>query len=105
MATMKFEHALSRLEEIVQVLEKGDLSLEDSLKRFEDGVKLSKSCMKMLEEAEQKVEILLADKQGYKRPRPFAAESAARDRDTVDLDDSELGGEESEETDDKGRER
>lgn len=68
---LKFEEALGRLEEIVKALEKGDLPLDDSLKIFEEGVRLSKLCLKMLDEAEKKVEILLADKDGKKQPRPL----------------------------------
>jgi exodeoxyribonuclease VII small subunit len=71
MAQFKFEDALARLETIVGQLEKGDLPLEESLKIFEEGVRLSKNCLKMLEEAERKVEILLQDKDGRKRPKPF----------------------------------
>ena len=74
MAQPKFEDALARLETIVTELEKGDLPLEEALKIFEEGVRLSKSCMKMLEEAERKVEILLKDKDGRKRPKPFEPE-------------------------------
>ncbi|MBI3621933.1 MAG: exodeoxyribonuclease VII small subunit [Nitrospirae bacterium] len=72
MAAGKFEEALGRLEGIVRALEQGDLSLEDSLKRFEEGIRLSKQCMKMLEEAERKVEILVTDKDGKKRLQPFS---------------------------------
>ena len=50
-----FENSLARLEEIVRHLEKGDMSLNDSLKLFEEGTKLLASCSKMLDEAEQKV--------------------------------------------------
>ena len=71
MAQYKFEDALARLETIVGQLEKGDLPLEDSLKIFEEGVRLSKNCLKLLEEAERKVEILLQDKDGRKRSKPF----------------------------------
>ena len=74
MAQPKFEDALARLETIVTELEKGDLPLEEALKIFEEGVRLSKSCMKMLEEAERKVEILLKDKNGRKRLKPFEPE-------------------------------
>jgi exodeoxyribonuclease VII small subunit len=56
---MDFEKKLNRLEEIVRSMEKGDLSLEDSLKNFEEGVKLSRECHGQLCEAEQKVQILL----------------------------------------------
>ena len=54
-----FEVSLQRLEEIVDELEKGNVPLEQALKLFEEGLKLSSSCRKELEEAEGKVEILL----------------------------------------------
>ena len=71
MPGLKFEEALGRLEEIVKALERGDLPLEESLKVFEEGVKLSKTCLKMLDEAEKKVEILVGDKEGKRQPKPF----------------------------------
>ena len=55
----RFEDCLQRLEKIVQELEKGDVPLEKSLTLFEEGMQLSNSCRKELEEAEGKVEILL----------------------------------------------
>lgn len=55
----KFEECLERLEKIVQELEKGEVPLEKSLTLFEEGMQLSASCRKQLEEAEGKVEILL----------------------------------------------
>ena len=76
MANLKFEDAMARLEEIVNGLEKGDLSLDKSLKMFEEGVRLSKGCLKMLDEAQQKVEILVRDKEGKKKVRPFRLEEA-----------------------------
>ena len=57
----KFEECLQRLEVIVKEMERGDLPLEQSLKLFEEGVALSASCRKELEEAEGRVEILLKD--------------------------------------------
>jgi len=57
---MDFEKKLSRLEEIVAKMEAGDLSLEDSLKSFEEGVKLSRECNAQLSQAEQKVKLLLS---------------------------------------------
>lgn len=54
-----FEHALQELEELVGRMEQGDLSLEESLKSFERGIKLTRACQKALREAEQTVEILL----------------------------------------------
>ena len=55
----KFEECLERLEKIVQELERGEVPLEKSLTLFEEGMQLSASCRKQLEEAEGKVEILL----------------------------------------------
>jgi exodeoxyribonuclease VII small subunit len=74
MAAIKFEKALSRLETIVTELEAGELSLDDSLRIFEEGVKLSKTCLKMLDDAERKVEILVQDKDGRKRIQAFSLE-------------------------------
>lgn len=56
---MDFEKKLNRLEEIVQKMEKGDLTLDDSLKLFEEGVKLSAECHTRLNEAEEKVKKLV----------------------------------------------
>ena len=53
------EKALSDLETLVEELESGDLPLEKAMKKFEDGIKLTRSCQSALKEAEQKVEILL----------------------------------------------
>lgn len=72
---IKFEKAMGRLEEIVQGLEKGDLSLEDSLKIFEEGIRLSQVCMAKLDEAEKKVEILMKEK-GKTALKPFLPEAA-----------------------------
>jgi exodeoxyribonuclease VII small subunit len=74
MAEKKFEAAMARLEEIVQELEKGDVALEQSLKLFEEGIKLSRICNKRLEEAERKVEILIKDKAGNVAAEPFEEE-------------------------------
>ncbi len=57
---MDFEKKLSRLEEIVQKMEKGDLALEESLKLFEEGVQLSRECHSRLSEAETKVKLLMS---------------------------------------------
>jgi len=71
MAEEKFEEALGRLEGIVSKLEGGDLDLEESLKLFEEGIRLSHLCCKRLDEAEKKVEILLKNSEGVLKPRPF----------------------------------
>ena len=74
MAEKKFEAALARLEEIVSELESGELGLEQSLKLFEEGVKLARVCNARLEEAERKVEILMKDKNGKMTAKPFEEE-------------------------------
>ena len=57
--TPGFEQSLKELESLVEKMEQGDLSLEDSLSHFERGVQLSRACQTALKEAEQKVEILM----------------------------------------------
>jgi exodeoxyribonuclease VII small subunit len=57
--TIDLEKALSDLEELVEELESGDLPLEKAMKKFEDGIKLTRSCQTALKDAEQKVEVLL----------------------------------------------
>lgn len=57
---MDFEKKLTRLEEIVQKMEQGELALEESLKLFEEGVKLSRECHQRLGEAEAKVKMLMS---------------------------------------------
>ena len=54
-----FEDNIKKLDEIVKVLERGDLPLDDMIKLFEEGVKISKICKQTLDEAEQKVNVLL----------------------------------------------
>jgi len=70
----KFEDCLQRLEKIVDELEKGNVPLEQALKLFEEGMQLSGSCRKELEQAEGKVEILLKQN-GKLQPEPFEAPS------------------------------
>lgn len=59
MKEIKFEEAMQELETIAKELEKGDLTLEESLLKFEEGIKLSKKCNTIIEEAEKKICILL----------------------------------------------
>ena len=59
MAKQKFETSMKRLEDIVRELETGELSLEESLKKFEEGIKLSRFCSNKLDEIEKKVSILV----------------------------------------------
>lgn len=71
MAEMKFEEALKRLEKIVEGLEAGDLSLDDALEKYEEGIKLSKLCAKKLELAKKKVELLVKSEDGSVELKPF----------------------------------
>ena len=72
---MDFEKKLTRLEEIVQKMERGDLALEDSLKLFEEGIKLSRECQTRLNEAEAQVKKLVGfDDQGKPVTEPFENE-------------------------------
>ena len=68
--TLDFEQSLQQLEGLVADMEKGDLSLEESLKAFETGIKLTGECQAQLTEAEQKVNILL-EQQGQLVAQPF----------------------------------
>lgn len=60
---IQFEQSIAELETIVGQLEKGELPLEESLKQFEKGITLAQKCQKILSEAEQKIEILSANKE------------------------------------------
>ncbi len=73
MEEKKFEDAMRELEDIVKRLESGNLSLEESLKIFEEGIALSRYCFKKLEEAEKRVSTLIEDERGIRR-EPFEAE-------------------------------
>jgi exodeoxyribonuclease VII small subunit len=76
-----FEVAIKRLNEIVQVLERGELPLEESLRLFEEGVKLSRVSQQKLDSAERRVEQLLAvDEQGRARTQPFETDANDEDR-------------------------
>jgi exodeoxyribonuclease VII small subunit len=71
-----FETAIKRLNDIVQVLERGEIPLEESLRLFEEGVRLSRVSQQKLDTAEKRVEQLLAvDEQGRARTTPFATDS------------------------------
>jgi exodeoxyribonuclease VII small subunit len=80
MTDLKFEDALARLEEIVQTLESGNLALEDSLKAFEEGVRLARHCAKYLEEAERRIELLTKDEAGLLKTQPFSWEGGTEER-------------------------
>ena len=70
----KFEEALQKLEAIVTQMEEGDLPLEETLKAFEEGVKLARFCANKLDEAERKVEKLMRDQAGKLQTTSFSEE-------------------------------
>lgn len=79
MATKKkpeLEQALEELETVVEQLERGDMSLEDSLKAFEHGVRLTRQCQAILAAAEQKVQLLI-EQNGELRAEPFTIDDGA----------------------------
>ena len=69
-----FEEQMEQLEKIVDELEKGELNLEDSVSKFEEGIEISKECNKTLEEAEKKITILV-NQDGDRKEENFEAES------------------------------
>ena len=73
MKEVKFEDAMKELEQIATELENGNLSLEESIDKFEQGMKLSKECNEMIEKAEKKITILL-EKDGKIEEEDFTAE-------------------------------
>ena len=71
----QFEKALADLEQIVEALEGGELTLDEALKKYEDGVKLTRACQSKLQEAEKKIEILTRSLSGELKPVPFETDS------------------------------
>lgn len=99
-----FEKSLAELEQLVETMEQGDLSLEESLKNFERGVALTRACQKALEQAEQRVRILSGDGDA-EEPAPFeegvaAAEDAAAPATTAPSGKKTAAGAKAEPTDD-----
>jgi exodeoxyribonuclease VII small subunit len=79
MANLTFEKAMKKLEQIVRELESGDQPLEKAIKKFEEGVQLSKFCSEKLDETEQKVTLLLKDQTGNVFEKPFISEIEPED--------------------------
>ena len=71
---LDFEGSMARLEEIVGLLERGDAPLEEAMKLFEEGAKLLRECTAQLDEAEQKVTLLVAGENGEGTEQPFPGE-------------------------------
>lgn len=94
MAEPSFEKALDKLERIVEELEDGELTLEDTIKKFEEGIKLSRLCHKKLAAARKKVSLLTRDEEGNLKETPFAGENGAEKTDR-ETSGGETAGEES----------
>ncbi len=73
MAKKTFEQAMKQLEQIVQELESGDMPLELAIKKFEEGIQLSRFCTEKLDESEKRITILVQDAAGNISDMPFAA--------------------------------
>ena len=71
MAEKSFEQSLKQLEQIIYDLEEGDLPLEKAIKKFEDGIKLSKYCSDKLDETEKRITLLLKEQNGKITEKPF----------------------------------
>ena len=81
MAKKSFEQAIQQLEKIIQDLESGDLPLEKSMNKFEEGIQLTRFCSQKLDETEQKIQVLLKDHQGDIAYQPFNQDDASKDKD------------------------
>jgi len=79
MAQKTFEQSMKQLERIVQELEDGDLPLEKAIKKFEEGMKLTKLCSAKLDETEKKISVLLKNTEGQMDEKPLVAEDQTDD--------------------------
>ncbi len=94
MAKIKFEESLKKLEEIVEELERGDLTLDESLTRYENGIKLYKQCLALLESAERRVQILTKNESGQFQTKDFLPSALSEaDEPTDHRNSSPIGGE------------
>lgn len=73
MADIKFEDALKKLEKIVEDLEKGDLTLDEALKKYQEGIELSRACSQRLESAKKKIDVLVKNKKSEFELKPLEA--------------------------------
>ena len=76
----KFETALERLEKIVSEMESGELPLEETLKRYEEGVGLARYCSEKLNEVQKKIELLKKNAKGEWTKQPFGEEIACNEK-------------------------
>ena len=71
MAEVKFEETLKKLEKIVEDLERGDLSLDEALKKYQEGIELSRLCSQRLENAKKRIDVLVKTKKGEFELKPL----------------------------------
>jgi exodeoxyribonuclease VII small subunit len=81
MAKKTFEQSMKQLEQIVIELESGELTLEQAIKKFEEGMELSKFCSQKLEETERKITLLMQNSTGQLVETPFPTEDGEKDAD------------------------
>lgn len=74
MKEQTYEESMKELEQVVKDLESGDLSLDESIKKFEKGMKLSKHCSSLLEDAEKKISVLIEKENGELEEESFKIE-------------------------------
>ncbi len=79
MAEVKFEDAVKKLGKIVEDLEKGDLSLDEALKKYQEGLEMARVCTQKLDSAKKKIDVLSKNKKGEFELKPFDASEAAAD--------------------------
>ena len=84
MAEPKFEEAMEKLEAIVNDLESGELSLDDAIKRYEEGMKLSDFCYKKLQQIRKKIEVLVKDPSGKLAAKEFNATKLEKEEPSSD---------------------
>jgi exodeoxyribonuclease VII small subunit len=82
MSELKFDQALERLEKIVREMEGEGLPLEETLKKYEEGIKLARFCLSTLDKAEKKIEILIRDAEGGVSAQPFPGSGKSGSGDT-----------------------
>ena len=84
-----FEEQLTALETVVERLERGELSLDDSVRLFEEGVRLSNACKKQLEEAEGRIQVLVEQGNGQLRAVVLEVEESDEEEDSIDEEEDE----------------
>ncbi|MFA5362786.1 MAG: exodeoxyribonuclease VII small subunit [Candidatus Omnitrophota bacterium] len=80
MAEIKFEDALKKLEKIIEELEQGDMSLDEALKKYQEGLELSRVCSQRLENAKKKIDVLTKNKKGDFELKSLGEESLEEEK-------------------------